>query len=115
MSERIQYQVFLFAAAQTELGAAVESHLREGPEGTHLLCEEINASGPLFSMKLAPLPVDPATPANPDNGSSALADGHHAARQLMVPVAMVKLVVAVEDDSAFGFARRRRIPEADVP
>ncbi len=90
MIEPVRYAVFLFPNAQTELGEALSPYLRDGPSGKHVLCSEIDAAGPLFEMTVHSL------------------DAQGAAHDilLMVPVAMVKLVIAVQQGSHFGFARR---------
>lgn len=88
MSDPVQYAVFLFASAIEELGAALEPYLQDGPSGRHVLCNEIDSGGALFEMKIHA----------PSEQGGVL--------ELMVPVAMIKLVIAVQQDGRFGFARR---------
>ena len=90
MSEPVHYAVFLFASAIEELGAALEPHLQDGPGGRHVLCSGIDSGGALFEMTIH-------------------APGEHdGVLEFMVPVAMIKLVIAVQQNGRFGFARRPR-------
>ncbi|MEO6064301.1 MAG: hypothetical protein ABIP49_00780 [Lysobacterales bacterium] len=99
MSDPVQYAVFLFASAIDELGAALEPYLQDGPGGRHMLCTEIDSAGALFEMKL-----------------NALSEqGVVRELELMVPVGMIKLVIAVQQDGRFGFARRPDRHTAPVP
>lgn len=90
MSDPVQYAVFLFPSAIEELGEAVAPYLQEGPGGRHVLCSEIDSGGALFEMKVNALSDD----------------GRVRELELMVPVGMIKLVIAVQQDGRFGFARR---------
>ncbi len=99
MSEQVQYAVHLFQSALVELGEALAPYLHDGPSGKHVLCSEIDAGGPLFEMTIHA--VDEA--------------GAVLELELMVPVGMVKLVIAVQQDARFGFARRsKRVADAIV-
>ncbi len=89
MSDPVQYAVFLFPTAITELGDAVEPYLHDGPGGRHVLCSEIDSGGALFEMKIHALSEQ----------------GNVLELELMVPVGMIKLVIAVQQDGRFGFAR----------
>ncbi len=86
----LRYAVFLFPSALTELGAALDPYLQDGPGGRHVLCSEIDSGGALFEMKVHGL--------NEQGGVLEL--------ELMVPVGMVKLVIAVQQDARFGFVRK---------
>ncbi len=98
MSEQVQYAVHLFQSALVELGEALAPYLHEGPSGKHVLCSEIDAGGPLFEMTIHA--VDEA--------------GVVLELELMVPVGMVKLVIAVQQDARFGFARRSKPTAAAI-
>jgi len=96
MSDLVQYAVYLFPSALVELGEALSPYLHEGPSGQHVLCSEIDAGGALFEMTIHAV----------DETGAVLE------LELMVPVGMIKLVIAVQQDARFGFARRPRVVAA---
>lgn len=98
MSEQVQYAVHLFPSALVELGEALAPYLHDGPSGKHVLCSEIDAGGPLFEMTINAM----------DEAGAVLE------LELMVPVGMVKLVIAVQQDARFGFARRSKTAGATL-
>ena len=48
----MNYAVFLFPQALEALGEAIKPYLRDGNGGVHIVCAEVDASGPLFGMTL---------------------------------------------------------------
>lgn len=98
MSDPVQYAVFLFPSAITELGDAIAPYLHDGPGGKHVLCTEIDSGGALFEMRINALSEE----------------GIVLELELMVPVGMIKLVIAVQQDGRFGFARstKKRVTSA---
>lgn len=90
MSEPINYAVFLFPQAIEALGEAIKPYLREGSGGAHIVCAEIDASGPLFEMTL--IGVGP--------------DKERLELEIMLPVSMVRLVMSMHGEHDIGFLAR---------
>lgn len=87
MTDAMNYAVFLFPQALEALGEPIKPYLRETPGGPHIVCEEIDAAGPLFGMTL--VGKGPA--------------GERLELELMVPVSMVKLVMSMHGEHDVGF------------
>lgn len=87
MSESMSYAVFLFPQALEALGEPIKPYLREGPSGPHIVCAEIDASGALFGMTLA----------------SKGAKSEALELEIMLPIAMVKLVMSMHGEHEIGF------------
>ena len=51
--ETPNYAVFLYPTAFEALGEPIKPYVREAPLGQHIVCMEIDASGPFFGMTLA--------------------------------------------------------------
>ncbi|MBX3700582.1 MAG: hypothetical protein KF903_06230 [Dokdonella sp.] len=90
MSEPANYAVFLFPQAIEALGEAIKPYLRAGNAGPHIVCSEVDASGPLFQMTLIG--------AGPNQERLEL--------ELMLPVAMVRLVMSMHGEHDIGFIAR---------
>lgn len=87
MPEPINYAVFLFPPAIEALGEAIKPYLREGPGGPHIVCSEVDSSGPLFEMTL-------------------VGKGPHQEDlqlEIMLPVQMIKLVMSMHGEHEIGF------------
>lgn len=93
MTDTTSYNVFIHEGALEALGAAIKPYLSNGPEGPHLVCKEVDSSGAFFEVALE---VFDAT-------------GAKIAHELMIPSAMIRLVVSMHSDSAFGFRRSRAV------
>ncbi|MCM2335504.1 MAG: hypothetical protein NDI66_01815 [Pseudomonas sp.] len=95
------YAVFFFPPALEALGDAITPYLTDGPGGPHVLCREIDTGGALIEMTL--------------DGQAT--DGREVALELMVPTSMVRMIVSVRSDGAFGFGPRIPIagPTTDLP
>ena len=92
MTDITSYAVFLHEGALAALGEAIKPYLVDGPQGTHLLCKEIDSGGAFFEMAL---------------------DSHDAAGaaievELMIPAAMIRLVISTHSEGAFGFRHPSR-------
>jgi hypothetical protein len=87
MVDATNYAVFLYPQALEALGDPVKPYVREAPVGPHLVCAEIDASGPFFEMKLA------------GQGPS----GKPLELVLMIPSSMVKLVMSMHGEHEIGF------------
>jgi hypothetical protein len=87
MTDAPNYAVFLFPQALEALGTAIKPYLREGPAGAHLVCAEIDASGPLFGMTL----------------SGKGPQGEALELELMLPVSMIRLVMSMHGEHDIGF------------
>ncbi|MBL8298614.1 MAG: hypothetical protein JNN30_09740 [Rhodanobacteraceae bacterium] len=83
-----QYAVFLYPQAVEALGEPIKPFLLDGSGGPHIVCAEIDTSGPLFVMTLA--------------GKDAR--GAPSELEIMVPHAMIRLVISVHSDQGIGFA-----------
>lgn len=94
MEDKKGYAVFFFPPALEALGDAIKPYLVEGPGGTHLLCREIDTGGAMIEMTLDGLG----------------ADGMMFEVEIMVPSNMVRMIVSMRGDEAFGFGPR--IPAA---
>jgi len=90
MDDSNGYAVFFFPPALEALGDAIKPYLVEGPGGTHVLCREIDTGGALIEMTLDGL----------------AGDGKPVELELMVPSNMVRMIVSVRSDGAFGFGPR---------
>ncbi|HEY0231489.1 MAG TPA: hypothetical protein VGC55_09570 [Dokdonella sp.] len=87
MTEAPNYAVFLFPQALEALGEPIRPYLREGAGGMHIVCAEIDSSGPLFGMTLI--------------GKGP--QGERLELEIMLPVAMVKLVMSMHGEHEIGF------------
>ncbi|MBO9662516.1 hypothetical protein [Dokdonella sp.] len=87
MPDAPNYAVFLFPQALEALGEPIKPYLRDAPGGPHIVCVEIDASGPLFGMTL--VGKGPA--------------GERLELELMLPVSMVKLVMSMHGEHEIGF------------
>ena len=87
MTDPINYAVFLFPQALEALGDAIKPYLRDGAGGAHIVCSEVDASGPLFGMTLIG--------AGPNKERLEL--------DIMLPVSMVKLVMSMRGEHEIGF------------
>jgi hypothetical protein len=89
MSEQTQYAVYFHPNALEALGDAITPYLTQGTNGPHIVCTDIDTAGALCEMTVAGK--------NPE--------GHRIETEVMVPVAMIRLVVSLgNDDGVFGFA-----------
>lgn len=86
MSEQ-SYAVFLFPQALEALGEPIKPYVTEGTGGPHIICAEVDTSGPLFGMTL--LGKDQR--------------GLPSELEIMLPHAMVRLVMSVHSEQGFGF------------
>lgn len=88
MAEQQTFVVFFFPQAIEALGDAMKPYLCEGPAGAHVICSEIDTGGAFCEMTV--------------QGKSA--SDKPIQVELMVPVAMIRLIVSVQDgDHEFGF------------
>ena len=94
MDDKKGYAVFFFPQALEALGDAITPYLVEGGGGTHLLCREIDTGGALIEMTL----------------DGMAANGDVVELEIMVPSSMVRMIVSVRGEEAFGFGPR--IPSA---
>lgn len=91
MTESIAgYAVFLFEPAIEALGEAIRPHLQDGPAGPHIACQAVDTGGAFVEMTL----------------QARTEDGSEAQIELMVPMQMVRMVVSMRSDEAFGFGLR---------
>lgn len=90
MDDKQGYAVFFFPPALEALGDAIKPYLVEGLGGAHVLCREIDTGGALIEMTLDGLG----------------ADGTAIEREIMVPTNMVRMIVSVRGEGAFGFGPR---------
>ncbi|MBZ0222542.1 MAG: hypothetical protein IT467_09420 [Dokdonella sp.] len=87
MPDPVNYAVFLFPQAIDALGDAIKPYLRDGPGGPHIVCSEIDSSGPLFEMTLI------------GNGPKQ----ERLELELMLPLQMIKLVMSMHGEHEIGF------------
>ena len=87
MTDIASYAVFIHAGALEALGEAIKPYLSDGLQGPHLTCKEIDSGGTFFEMVVA----------------SHAADGAPVDVELMIPAAMVRLVISMHSEGAFGF------------
>ena len=99
MDDKKGYAVFFFPAALEALGDAITPYLVEGAGGMHLLCREIDTGGALIEMTL-----DGLSP-----------DGMAVELEIMVPSNMVRMIVSVRGEGAFGFGPRLPAAMVDQP
>ena len=91
------YAVFLFDQAWEALGESIKPYVQEGPAGKHIRCHVVDTGGAFVEMTL---------PAKNERGDDA-------EMELMIPMAMVRMIVSIHSDIAFGFARDRE-PRANA-
>lgn len=87
MSNPTHYAVFLQPQAIEVLGEPIKPYLRDGAGGPRVVCSEIDASGPLFTMRLL------------GQGDK----GENLELEIMLPVAMVKLVMSMRGEHEIGY------------
>ena len=87
MADSPNYAVFLFPQALEALGDPIKPYLRDEPMGPHIVCAEIDASGPFFGMTLI--------------GQGA--KGQALQLEIMVPSSMVRLVMSMHGEHDIGF------------
>ena len=90
------YAVFFFPAAIEALGAVVAPYLDTDNGEPHLRCLEVDTGGAFIEVTL----------------EAAGEDGTLGRVELMFPASMVRLIMSVHSDGAFGFARRTQAPAA---
>ena len=95
MTDIASYAVFIHEGALEALGAAIKPYLSDGPQGTHLVCKEIDSGGAFFEVVL----------------DSFDAAGAMIEVELMIPAAMVRLVISKHSEGAFGFRHPLRTPK----
>jgi hypothetical protein len=84
-----KYAVYFHANALEALGEAIKPYLAQGPNGPHIVCNDLDTGGTLCEMNVC--------------GKNA--EGKDIETEVMVPVAMIRLVVQVgHDNGLFGFA-----------
>lgn len=101
MSDRTVYAVFLHPGAIDALGPAIKPYLIESSAGPHLQAVEVDSAGSLFEAVLV----------GKDN------EGRTLEVELMIPIAMIKLVISVRKEEEFGFGSRagRSAPAEATP
>lgn len=87
MNGTLNYAVFLFPQALEALGEPIKPYLRDAPGGPHIVCSEIDSSGPLFGMTL----------------SGKGPRGEMLALEIMLPTSMVRLVMSMHGEHEIGF------------
>jgi len=87
MPDSPNYAVFLYPQALEALGDPIKPYVRDAPLGPHIVCAEIDASGPFFGMTLA--------------GQGA--QGQTLSLEIMVPSSMVRLVMSMHGEHEIGF------------
>lgn len=87
MPDSPNYAVFLFPQALEALGDPIKPYIRDEPMGPHIVCVEIDASGPFFGMTLL--------------GQGA--KGQALQLEIMIPASMVKLVMSMHGEHDIGF------------
>ena len=92
MSDTTSYAVFLFPQALEALGEPIKPYLLDGPGGPHIVCAEVDTSGPFFTMVLV--------------GKDA--QGMPSELEIMLPHGMVRLVMSVHSDHGIGFSSGER-------
>jgi hypothetical protein len=85
--ETPNYAVFLYPQALEALGEPIKPYVRDAPLGPHIVCAEIDASGPFFGMTL--------------EGQGA--QGQPLSLEIMVPSSMVRLVMSMHGEHEVGF------------
>ena len=87
MTDAANYAVFLYPQAIEALGPPIKPYLQESANGQHIVCMEIDASGPFFEMTLL--------------GQGA--KGQPLQLEIMVPASMVRLVMSMHGEHEIGF------------
>ena len=87
MADAPNYAVFLYPQALEALGEPIKPYIREAPMGAHIVCTEIDASGPFFGMTMT--------------GQGA--QGQPLELEIMVPSSMVRLVMSMHGEHEIGF------------
>ena len=92
MNDAPGYAVFFFPPALEALGDAIKPYLRDGPEGPHVPCREVDTAGAFVELTM-----QGETP-----------EGQSVVVEVMVPANMVRMIASVRSDSDFGFYNRNR-------
>ena len=81
------YVVFFHPTALDALGDAIKPYLTDGPSGVHIQCTEIDTGGAFCEMKV-----------QTKSAADKLVEV-----ELMIPVAMIRLIISTEGEHEFGF------------
>ena len=92
MNDVPAYAVFFFPPALEALGDAIKPYLRDGPQGPHVPCREVDTAGGFVELTMQA--------ENPD--------GHPVVVEVMVPANMVRMIASVRSNTDFGFYNRNR-------
>ena len=88
MIDDIQYAVYLHSGALESLGDIVTPYIVQGPSGPHFVCTDIDTGGALCELTV----------------EQADTDGNRQRVELMIPIAMIKLVMSIGViGGGFGF------------
>jgi hypothetical protein len=87
MTETPNFAVFLYPQALEALGEPIKPYVRNADAGPHIVCTEIDASGPFFGMTLL------------GHGTK----GEPLELEIMVPSSMVRLVMSMHGEHEIGF------------
>ncbi len=90
MNDATQYAVFLYPQAVETLGAVIQPYLTNAPQGPHIVCSEVDASGMFFGLTVL----------------GKAQDGQPIEANLLMPTGFIKLVVSLHNDHPFGFRSR---------
>lgn len=81
------YAVFFFPQALETLGEPIKPYLHPGPPEPHVMCQHIDTAGALIQMTMI------------GNTES----GREVELELMVPMAMVRMIVSAHSEDSIGF------------
>jgi len=81
------YAVFLFPQALEALGDAIKPYVTQGHAGPQIICHEVDTGGAFVELELRGK--------NPQ--------GKEIEIELMIPIQMIRMIVSVKNDPAFGF------------
>jgi hypothetical protein len=87
MTDTPNFAVFLYPQALEALGEPIKPYVRDAAAGPHIVCTEIDASGPFFGMTLLGHGVK----------------GEALELEIMVPSSMVRLVMSMHGEHEIGF------------
>lgn len=83
----MHYAVFLHPQAIESLGEPIKPYLRDAAGGPRIVCSKVDASGPLFTMRLL------------GQGDK----GEKLELEIMLPVAAIKLVMSMRGEHEIGY------------
>ena len=87
MAEQTYYAVHLFPQALEMLGECIKPYLHEAAHGPQIICTDVDTGGAFVELALI----------------AKNSEGESVDIELMIPAQMIRVIVSVKSEEAFGF------------